>query len=120
MRSLRRAALNAALPALLLLSACASDANFVAGDGQAPDPVKLQADSADCQHFWPLVGSVFVGALFGAFEGVQIGAVSGDAGEGAIIGAGAGAFFGLIWGAATSIDGAGHERCMAEKGYHPA
>jgi hypothetical protein len=103
--------------AALTLSACASDATFLRGDGSLPSPNQLEADASDCRSIWPVLAGFFGGALLGAAHGAMIGAASGGADVGAIAGAGAGGLIGLVAGAATSAAGDGYERCMMSKGY---
>ncbi len=110
-----------ALLAGLALAGCASDATFLRDGNVTPDPKQLETDASDCRDFGPLVGGFFVGAAYGAAEGAIIGATTTiSTGPAAAVGGAAGAVVGLMVGAVTSADGDGFDRCMAEKGYHPA
>ena len=106
--------------ASLMLQACASDTRFLRDGGVTPDPRQLEADASDCRDLGPLAVGFLGGAAYGAGQGAVIGVASGGPGPGAAIGAGVGADIGFMPGAVASADGGGFDRCMAEKGYHPA
>ena len=118
----RRTVLRAAVlvGGCLALQACVSDTAFMRDGNQPPDPKQLETDASDCRDIGPLLAGFFGGAAYGAAQGAVIGVSSGGPGPGAAIGAGAGAVIGLVAGAVVSADGEGFDRCMAEKGYHPA
>jgi len=106
--------------ACLALQACASDTTFLRDGNAPPDPNQLETDASDCRDFGPMVAGFFGGAAYGAAQGAVIGVASGGPGPAAAIGAGVGAVIGFMAGAVVSADGAAFDRCMEEKGYHPA
>jgi hypothetical protein len=112
--------LAALLAAGIALQGCVSNSQFLRDGNVTPDPRQLEADASSCREIGPLVVGFFGGAAYGAAQGAAIGVWSGGIGPAAAIGAGAGAVIGLVLGAAASAGGDGFDRCMAEKGYHPA
>jgi hypothetical protein len=110
----------ALIAASLALQACASDTSFVRDGNATPDQQQVEADASHCRDVGPLVAGFFGGAAYGAAQGAVIGLSSGGPGPGAAIGGGVGAVIGLVAGAIASAGGEGFDRCMAEKGYHPA
>ena len=106
--------------ATLVLQACASDTTFLRDHNAPPDPKQLEADASDCRDLGPLVVGFFGGAAYGAAQGAVIGVTTGGPGPAAAIGGGVGALIGLVAGAVVSADGEAFDRCMEEKGYHPA
>jgi hypothetical protein len=108
------------LGVLFALQACASDTQFLRDGNQTPDARQLEIDASACRDFGPLVVGFFGGGAFGAAQGAMIGVVSGGIGPAAAIGGAAGAVVGFTVGAIASADGGSFDRCMKEKGYHPA
>jgi len=111
---------TALISAGLMLQACVSDTTFLRDGNATPDPKQLEADASDCRDFGPMVAGFFGGAAYGAAQGAVIGVTTGGPGPAAAIGAGVGALIGFMAGAVVSADGAAFDRCMEEKGYHPA
>jgi hypothetical protein len=108
------------LGAALTLQACASDTRFLRDGNQIPDRQQLETDASDCRDIGPVLAGFFGGAAYGAAQGATIGVWSGGIGPAAAVGGAAGAVIGFMVGAYASADGDGFNRCMAEKGYHPA
>jgi enoyl-CoA hydratase/carnithine racemase len=102
-----------------LLQGCVTDTQFIAAGG-VTDPDQLHHDMNACRDF----SSPLIGALAGAAMGGSMGAVGGaeygtsgrDAAAGALLGGAVGLLTGLLFMSSGKI----YERCMEQKGYHPA
>jgi hypothetical protein len=114
---MRRAALPVINSGVLLLSACASDTVYLTANGTAPEPKRLETDTADCRSFWPVAGGFLIGGLTGAAQGGTAGSGARDPGLVVAVMAGAGALIGLGVGVYAVASGEENRHCMRNKGY---
>lgn len=113
----------AALLLPLVVAACASDPIV---DTKGVDPLRYQADLAECRQYADQVsvaGSAAGGGLFGgaagAAVGAAVGAVTGNPGTGAAVGAAGGGTSGVVGGTARGVSKQDRvvRNCLRGRGY---